>query len=48
MEQEKIEVARKGIEEDREKFEKIMNDSERNVKQTCEKVKKAAQEKIRL
>ena len=48
MEQEKIEIARRGIEEDREKFDKIMNDSERNVKQTTEKVKKAEQEKNRL
>ena len=48
MEQEKIEIARKGIEEDREKFEKIMNDSEKNVKITCEEVKNAHNEKLRL
>ena len=45
MEQEKILLARKGIEEDRERFEKIMDDSEKNVKRTVDEVKKATAKK---
>jgi hypothetical protein len=41
MEQEKIALARKGIEEDKERFDKIMDDSDKNVKRTIDEVKKA-------
>lgn len=48
MEQEKIDLARKQLEEDREKFEKMMNDSEKNVKKTEEEVKAAINLKMKL
>lgn len=48
MEQEKIILAQKGIEEDRERFDKIMNDSEKNVKKTLDDVKAAGILKIKL
>jgi len=48
MEKEKIDLARKQLEEDREKFEKMMNDSEKNVKRTEDEVKSAINVKMRL
>ena len=48
MEQEKIDLARKQLEEDKEKFEKMMNDSEKNVKRTIDEVKQAGIDKSKL
>jgi carbonic anhydrase len=48
MEQEKIDLARKQLEEDKEKFEKMMNDSEKNVKRTIDEVKQAGIVKSKL
>ena len=48
MEQEKIDLARKQLEEDKEKFEKMMNDSEKNVKRTIDEVKQAGIVKNKL
>jgi len=48
MEQEKIDLARKQLEEDKEKFEKMMNESEKNVKSTIDEVKAAGMFKARL
>ena len=41
MEQEKLDLAKKQLEEDREKFEKMMKDSESNVKKVEEDMKSA-------
>ena len=48
MEQEKIELARKGIEEDKERFQKIMDDSDKNYKRVREDVQKAGVLKTKL
>ena len=41
-------MARKQLEEDKEKFEKMMNDSEKNVKRTIDEVKQAGIVKNKL
>jgi len=41
-------LARKQLEEDKEKFEKMMNDSEKNVKRTIDEVKQAGIVKNKL
>ena len=48
MEQEKLDEARRFLEEDREKFEKLMNDSDKMVKQVDGEVKRKLKEKAEL
>ena len=48
MEQEKIDLARKGIEEDKERFQKIMDDSKKNLDRVKEELKIAGYEKNNL
>lgn len=48
MEQEKLNEARRFLEEDREKFEKLMNDSDKMVKKIDGDVKSKIKEKNEL
>lgn len=48
MEQEKLDEAKKFQEEDMEKFEKLMDDTERQVKRVVEEVKEKHQQKIKI
>ena len=48
MEQEKLDEARRFLEEDKEKFEKLMNDSDKMVKQVDGEVKRKLKEKAEL
>ena len=48
MEQEKLDEARRFLEEDREKFEKLMNDSDKMVKKIDGDVKGKVKEKTEL
>ena len=48
MEQEKLDEARRFLEEDREKFEKLMNDSDKMVKKVDGDVKDKVKEKTAL
>ena len=48
MEQEKLDEARRFLEEDREKFEKLMDDSDRMVKKIDGDVKSKVKEKKEL
>lgn len=48
MEQEKLDEARRFLEEDREKFEKLMNDSDKMVKKIDGDVKGKVKEKNEL
>lgn len=45
MEQEKLDEGQKFLQEDKERFDKMMNDSEKNAKATAEKVKEMGREK---
>ena len=45
MEQEKLDEARKFLEEDKEKFEKLMNDSEKTAKKVIDEVEAKAKDK---
>ena len=48
MEQEKLDEARRFLEEDREKFDKLMNDSDKMVKKVDGDVKGKVKEKTEL
>lgn len=48
MEQEKLEQKRREIEEDRERYEKIVNDADKQDKKIQEELKAAVREKITL
>ena len=45
MEQEKLDEAKKFLEEDKEKFEKLMNDSEKTAKKVIDQVEAKAKDK---
>ena len=45
MEQEKLDEAKKFLEEDKEKFEKLMNDSEKTAKKVIDEVEAKAKDK---
>lgn len=48
MEQEKLEEAQKFLQEDKEKFDKLMNDGDKAAKNYAEQVKQKALEKQKL
>ena len=48
MEQEKLDEGQKFLQEDKERFDKMMNDSEKNAKATAEQVKEMGREKQAL
>ena len=48
MEQEKLDEGQKFLQEDKERFDKMMSDSEKDAKDKADQVKKMALEKLRL
>ena len=48
METEKLEVSYKFLQEDREKFEKLMSDGDKGAKNVAEQVKQKTMEKNKL